>query len=367
MQIDSAVQYETNRAASCRPFFSICIPQHNRTDFLVKACETFALQSFNDFELCISDDCSTDKKEGELLESLRDLGLTFVYARQTKNLQYDENLRSAIALSSGQYALLMGNDDGLTNSDVLWRIRDEIDRFESITVAITNYRELPSGKIFRRVTKTGLIGCGPAVAAATFRDYSFLSGIVLDGDRARKEATNACDGSEMYQMYLGTRLIAAGGKLLGIDEICVDKDIQVPGQSVDSYRLKAKSNSYYPVEHILPMGRLLEVVAAGLKPYDTGAQFERHLVRIASQLYRFTYPFWIVEYRRVQSWTYALGVFFGLRPGVVARGLFLSNFAMLRLWLIYVIMGTVALATPIRLFDALRSRMYALAKRRKLL
>jgi hypothetical protein len=111
------------------------------------------------------------------------------------------------------------------------------------------------------------------------------------------------------------------------------------------------------------MGRLLEVVAAGLEPYHTGADREKNLIRAARQLYRFTYPFWIIEYRRVQSWRYALGVLLGLRPTKTAERIALSRASGIRLWLLYFSSGVVALMLPIGLFDFLRPHLYALAKR----
>jgi glycosyltransferase involved in cell wall biosynthesis len=349
------------------PFFSICIPQYNRTDFLIAACESFASQKFRDFEVCISDDCSNDGREGALLSHLKRLNLCFVYSRTESNLRYDANLRNAISLSKGSYVLLMGNDDALSDSDSLQVIHDELIRFEPIAAAITNYRELTSGKIYRRMTTTGIVGCGPGVAVSNFRNYSFLSGVILRADAARKYATEVVDGSEMYQMFLGTRIVAAGGRLLAIDRVCIDKDVQVPGQVVDSYRTKPQLISCAIVERPLPMGRLLEVVAAGLDPYHEGADRQANLLRVARQLYRFTYPFWIVEYRRIQSWRYALGVFIALRPTRITKNLSLSRRANLGLWVSYINAGLAALSIPISAFDVLRPHLYGLAKRIQIL
>ena len=115
------------------------------------------------------------------------------------------------------------------------------------------------------------------------------------------------------------------------------------------------------------MGRLLEVVAAGLHPYHEGADRQANLLRVARQLYRFTYPFWIVEYRRVQSWRYALGVFLALRPTQITKGLSLSRYANLRLWVSYMCTGLAALSIPINAFDVLRPHFYGLAKRIQIL
>ena len=350
------------RNRSRNPFFSICIPQYNRTDFLIAACKTFAEQSFRDFELCISDDCSDDGKAPALIEYLQKSDLSFVYARTERNLRYDGNLRNAIGLSRGRYLLLMGNDDGLVDPDVLRLIRDEIVCREPIAVAITNYREFGSGQVFQRMVGTSVLGSGPALAAATFRRYSFVSGVVLEGQAAREHATQAYDGSEMYQMYLGTRLVAAGGRLLSIDRVCVDKDLEIEGQVVDSYRRKPRFKSFPIVVRPLPMGELLRVVAGGLEPFHSGADRERNLVAVARQLYRFIYPFWGVEFRRVQSWGYSLGVLLSVRPDRLARGIALSGMSKLRLWALYVTGTAAALAVPIGLFDRLRPRLYALAK-----
>jgi glycosyltransferase involved in cell wall biosynthesis len=363
MAIYSQHYRESNRPADFKPFFSICIPQYNRTDFLIKACRTFSCQDFDDFELCISDDCSNDFKEAILLDYLRKSGMVYVFVKTDRNLRYDGNLRNAISLSRGEYLLLMGNDDGLTDATILRAIRDEVCRFCPVDVAITNYRELPGGRIYRRITKTGVLGSGPATAASTFRNYSFVSGIVLKGDLARQAATEALDGSEMYQMYLGTRMIAVGGRLLGIDRICVDKDLQVAGQTVDSYRALPRLHPCPIVERPLPMVRLLQVVAAGLGSDDTTKGREKNLIRVSKQLYRFTYPFWAVEYRVSQSWRFAVGVYLALRPTRIANGLTFSRHGQFRLWSMYLCFGLLALTIPTSVFSVFRPWLYAFAKR----
>jgi Glycosyl transferase family 2 len=358
-----APRYASNRREGCSTFFSLCIPQYNRTDFLIKALSTFEAQTFRDFEVCISDDCSTDGRTEDLLRHLRSSGLTYVYFRSSENLRYDCNLRRAIDLSTGRYVWLMGNDDGLSSPDALAVVRDELIRHAPVAVAITNYREALTGHVYRRMNTTGVLGAGLAAAVGSFRRYSFVSGVVFDGPAARREASPRCDGSEMYQMYLGTRLVGAGGSLLSVDRVCVDKDLQVPCQSVDTYRRLPKAPPWPVVERPLPMGRLLEIVAAGLEQYHSGRERERNLVSVAMQLYTFIYPFWGVEYRRVQSWSYALGVLIAVRPSRIARGLGLSFVAMLRLWSRFLLCGAVALVTPIGVFDAVRDPLYAIAKK----
>jgi hypothetical protein len=354
---------QSNRDSSWAPFFSICIPQYNRTAFLIAALKTFRQQTFQDFEVCISDDCSTDGGTLMLLGYLSGSGLKYAYVQNETNLRYDGNIRRSIAISQGRYIWLMGNDDGLSDPGILASAHREILRNAPVAVAISNYREAVGDQVYRRMHSTGIIGSGPAVAVDTFRRYSFVSGVIMDGPAARGLSTDRCDGTEMYQMYLGARLISGGGRLLSIDEIYVDKDLTVPGEMVDSYRLRPKLSLVAALEKPLPMSRLLEVVAAGAEPYHTGRQLDRNLTHAARQLYTFIYPYWAVEYRRVQSWRYALGVLLSVRPSRVTRGLKLSFGSQVALWTRYLAFGVSSLIVPISLFRAMRSRLYGLAKR----
>lgn len=346
-------------------YFSICIPQYNRTDFLIKACRTFTEQSFRDFEICISDDCSNDGKEGLLRNYLAESGMKYVYKQTPSNLGYDANLRRAISFSSGKYVLLMGNDDGLSRKDALKRLHEEIERAPDTAVAIANYRETSSGRVFARVHHNGVIGSGPEVATRMFRNYSFVSGVVLAGAQARALATDMVDGSEMYQMYLATRLVSDGGQCLAVADVLIDKDLQIPDQSVDSYRNRPRVWPCPIIKRPLPMGRLLDVVASGIRCSTESPNRDELLYQAARDLYVYTYAFWGIEYRRVQSWRYAAGVLLALSPSEIAATQPLSRRSRVKLWAIYLASMSLSLSVPIRIFDITRGFLYKLAKRSK--
>jgi len=344
-------------------YFSICIPQYNRTDFLIEACRAYEKQTFKDFEICISDDCSTDGKAEALRTYLNSTGMRYTYAGAARNLRYDGNLRAAIGLSSGRYLLLMGNDDKLSAASTLEELHGELEKAGDVAAAITNYRELLTGVTFRRMSQTKVLGSGPETAIGMFRSYSFVSGVILHGDKARALSTADLDGSEMYQMYLGARLVACGGRFLAIDRVCVDKDVQIAGQAVDSYARRPRVWPCPIIKRRLPMGRLLEVVGAGLGPCVSKTERDKLLFRVARDLYLFTYPFWGIEYRRVQSWRYALGVLMALEPGEITRPVAMSSFRRTLLWPIYIATCGIALLMPISFFDVGRPLFYWIAKR----
>jgi glycosyltransferase involved in cell wall biosynthesis len=357
-----ADRQEVRRERVVEPTFSICIPQHNRTSFIIEACRSFSLQTYRNFEVCISDDCSTDGGEQRLLDFLHDSDLSFAYLRQTRNLRYDANLRAAIDLARGTYVLLMGNDDGLASPSVLGEVLEEIERNAPVSVALTNYQDYATGARVARLSRSGIVGSGPGTAAQTFRNFSFVSGVVLDAAAARRHATARWDGSEMYQMFLAARLIAAGGPLLYIDSEAVRKDIQISGESVDSYMARPRIQPCPITARHLPLGQIARLVSDAISPYAVPKRRAELIEQVASQLYRYTYPFWVVEYRRVQSWRFAVGVCLGLQPRYSLRGLALPVPARLRLAVLFWMTSAAALTLPVSLFDRLRRTLYRFAK-----
>jgi len=353
---------EVRRTAVDKPFFSICIPQYNRTSFLIMACRVLAEQTYKNFEVCVSDDCSTDGRERELIEFLEESGLSFVYRKLERNSKYDSNLRASIALARSQFCFLFGNDDCLASSTTLEEVYNKLQRFEPVSVAITNYKDFVTGKETRRIMKTGIIGTGPEVAANNYRNFSFVSGVLLDAAKAKEHATGKWDGSEMYQMFIGCRIIAEGGRLLGIDKATVRKDIQIGGEYVDSYALKPRIRPCPIIERRHTFHLIGRLVEDAIQPYSQPSQRRKLSGRILLQLLLFTYPFWIVEYRQVQSWKYAVGICLGMRPRNAFFGLRLN--LLQRVWLsgLYGLVSVIGLSIPTRMFTALYPASYRFAK-----
>lgn len=344
------------------PFFSICIPQYNRTSFLIETCKTIASQTFRDFEICISDDCSTDGREEELLNFLKMSSLSFIYKKQDNNVRYDANLRSAIALASGKFCFLLGNDDALASTIILEELYATIQRFKAVGVIITNYEDFGTRKKFKRINKTGIIGKGVNTAIANFRNFSFVSGIILDNAKAKKHSTAKWDGSEMYQMFVGCRIVAEGTFLLGIDTITIRQGIRIPGEQVDSYASRPRL-AWCPIkERRIPLNVMGCLVVDALEPYVIPHKRSLIARRIMLQILFFPYLFWIFEYRHVQSWRYTVGMCLGMRPKNILLRLELTSMHRLQVLAIYGLISLIGLFTPAYAFDLLYPMLYKLAK-----
>ena len=69
-------------------------------------------QTYTNWELCIADDCSTDKSVPEYLKTVESNQILVAY--QDKNGGISEATNAAAKLATGDYILLMDNDDEIT-------------------------------------------------------------------------------------------------------------------------------------------------------------------------------------------------------------------------------------------------------------
>jgi len=344
------------------PFFSVCIPRYNRTSFLMEVCKSLMMQAFKNFEVCISDNCSTDGREEELLSFLKQSGLSFIYHKNERNLKLDGNMRASFDVARGKYCFLLCSDDCLASPDSLGEVHAAIQSFGPVGVVITNYEDFFSGRKFQRIRKTGILGHGPEVVVRNFRKFSFGSGVLLNTRKAKEHATAKWDGSEYYHLFIGCRIVAEGAPLLGIDRVIVRQGIQIAGEQVESYASKPRLKHCPVVERKLPFNMFGRLVADAIGPYTQPLKSKKFYENIFFQIFVFPYLYWIIEYRRVQSWRYALGICIGMRPRNVLEGLHLSWWRSTRLFTLYGLITFLGLIFPIKLFKALEPQLYSMAK-----
>ena len=121
--------------------FSILMPVYNVEEkWIRKAIESVKQQTYLEWELCIADDCSVKEETVAYLKSLRDKKIKVCF--QEKNGGISEATNAAARLASGDYILLMDNDDVLaphalyefykeikkSGADVLYSDQDIIDQ-----------------------------------------------------------------------------------------------------------------------------------------------------------------------------------------------------------------------------------------------
>lgn len=91
-----------------KPFFSIVLPTLNRAKYLSFAIQSVLNQSFEDFELIVSDNSSTDNTE-EVVEQFSDTRIRYV--KTAKKLPMNESWEFALSYAKGEYITFIGDDD----------------------------------------------------------------------------------------------------------------------------------------------------------------------------------------------------------------------------------------------------------------
>lgn len=95
-----------------RPAVSVAIPTFDRRDTLRRAVDSALAQTFDDLEVVVSDNASTDGT-GELLAELARADDRVHVVRQPANVGMVANLDAAARLAEGRHVMLLADDDWL--------------------------------------------------------------------------------------------------------------------------------------------------------------------------------------------------------------------------------------------------------------
>jgi glycosyltransferase involved in cell wall biosynthesis len=90
------------------PRVSVCVPVYNGRAYIGECLDSVLAQTFDDFELVVSDNCSTDDT-GEIVRRYADPRVRLV--RNTQNLGLVGNANRCLALARGEYVCIFHHDD----------------------------------------------------------------------------------------------------------------------------------------------------------------------------------------------------------------------------------------------------------------
>lgn len=101
-----------------RPFFSIVVPAFNYANYLPKAIDSVLSQSLQDFEILISDDCSTDNTE-EVIQDRYGNDPRISYWKNEQNLGSQKNVNLCYQKAKGVFVNYLQADDYYTEDTYL--------------------------------------------------------------------------------------------------------------------------------------------------------------------------------------------------------------------------------------------------------
>lgn len=130
--------------------FSVLLPTRNRLELLSYALETVTRQDHGDWEVIVSDNCSEQDVAG-YVRSLNEPRIQ--YYRTDRFVSVTENWNNALEKSTGEFVVMLGDDDGLMRGyfSTLRRLLDEYGHADVIYTNALLYaypgviREYPEG------------------------------------------------------------------------------------------------------------------------------------------------------------------------------------------------------------------------------
>jgi glycosyltransferase involved in cell wall biosynthesis len=116
---------------------SICVPTHNRAEYLHKTLSNLvAIETFQfDYEIIVSDDCSTDETPS-VAAAFRKKCDRIRHVKQTRNVGAEANLISAFRIARGELVVYLP-DDGILIPDAVVAVVQYMDRMQRVVACYT--------------------------------------------------------------------------------------------------------------------------------------------------------------------------------------------------------------------------------------
>lgn len=140
-----------------RKILSICIPTHNRSDFLKLNLEKIAkIAPPNDMEIVVADDFSPDNTR-QVVEEFKKKHKKFSvsYKRFTKRVYFDKMVLSIVEMAKGEFCWLLGDDD-LPEKESINNILKVIKNHPQVSLIHLNYSRFDN--ILKKVTAARMVG-----------------------------------------------------------------------------------------------------------------------------------------------------------------------------------------------------------------
>lgn len=117
------------------PTMSVCIPTRNRMEMLREAIESVLVQTFDDFELIISDNASTDRTE-DVVGAFHDGRIRYV--KLERDVGAIGNFNHCLGMARGRYVCILNDDDWMLPENLLQKAR-ALDRHAGVGFVYSHY------------------------------------------------------------------------------------------------------------------------------------------------------------------------------------------------------------------------------------
>ncbi|PIE96001.1 glycosyltransferase family 2 protein [Bacillus fungorum] len=144
----SKLESEKQIFKTSTPKVSVIIPTYNMKDYLQEAINSVLRQDYENIEIIVSDDCSSDGTEEMMKQYNHNSKVRYI--RNTVNLGPKENGRKLLyELSDGTYILGINHDDYLTQNNYISKAVSLLEENPNVSLVFANLKLLftKSGKV----------------------------------------------------------------------------------------------------------------------------------------------------------------------------------------------------------------------------
>lgn len=149
------------------PLVSIIMPTYNSSDYIIDSIQSVIEQTYTNWELLITDDCSTDDTV-EIIESIASYEHRVKLYKSEINLGAGESRNNSISEARGKYIAFLDSDDIWLPEKLTKQV--EFASSNNYLLTFSGYKkfsehgiggevEIPSYTTFRRLLKSNVIGC----------------------------------------------------------------------------------------------------------------------------------------------------------------------------------------------------------------
>ena len=192
---EAAKLREQSRTFSYRPLISILTPTFNPNDeFLTGAIESVIAQAYENWELILVDDGSSDSRARALLKNLGQRDARIQIGGQEHG-GISSALNAGLARARGDWIALLDHDD-LLEPDALFRATELLQNDREADVIYSDEDKIVDGKLAAPLLK-------PDWSPEFFRTHDYLGHfVVMRRDLARAEFRSEFDGAQDYDLLL---------------------------------------------------------------------------------------------------------------------------------------------------------------------
>ena len=199
---------------------TIAIPAYSRPTELIELLDSALHLNEHPGEILICEDYSNEREAiRAIAESFSGRfskrGVTLTYHENSKNIGYDGNIRTLLALARRPWVMLIGNDD-LLLPDAVSIIRAGVCKFPCVDMFSCAYlkftRSLRTTIGCTRFSNTDIVfNRNNSDSGAIVRLSGFVGGLVFRREFSERYSTEKFDGTLYYQMYLAAHAYSQSG------------------------------------------------------------------------------------------------------------------------------------------------------------